>query len=764
MNTHDNIYNILNKLAGLEPSVSQPPSLLQQLNEGAVHAPLSLKDRLQQKLAETKTMDEDMLSAKQQKIAKLAAPVDKIDANDLKALRAGKQKAKEGNVVTGAMADKTIPVGAPIPGTNLKKTKHLDTMAEGETTQSWMKGPDDPENNVPAYQRKATEPGRQAAQKRADDSNARVGAKVFRSPRPQPMDEDDAYAGLPTMRPTTEAEENEYKTAAHELRKWMRKRGYDTKKEYRSAIKYLHSNLDSKHDDTITDSVINAYETVMKHKNAYKKTLVGEAGLDMNLLKGASGAMQGVNTDPESERNREKKYGYRTDKDDTGNEDDYDEFGNLKKTAKKSSASDGPKTKGRPKKNFGPERTTANAYKHKGTRVTEHINIETYAADTRAEIAAVFETEKIKRAKMQEAGMPMVKGPDGKQVPAFALDGKGPNDLDKQDNDDAPFDADDDKKSVFKKPNNPNRTGADTARALAQKGMPKKVNEGKQALLENSLQAIVRRFGKEVREFASNGDLDNDLYDALYDYYFDDMPYGVKKARDGDPYEWIGDHFQSAIDNGDVEINETKVHDSLSELARLAGLPSAMDNEDSGSMMDSTLQDDESAVKESTCAMTAEGQYCEMHGMADCPGMDEDMYAMNEHSLQEQCGMDMHDEPNESGMSINTSLDTKTGRKTITVTADGDAAEELASMLRMAGMADDHEHSHTPPTMVRLSSELDEYANEPDAVTAPVTAVLASGTDLHKSKNMYKPAAKGDNPMSVREDKLFKLYDAMKSK
>jgi hypothetical protein len=29
----------------------------------------------------------------------------------------------------------------------------------------------------------------------------------------------------------------------------------------------------------------------------------------------------------------------------------------------------------------------------------------------------------------------------------------------------------------------------------------------------------------------------------LYDYYFDDMPYGVQKARDGDPYEWVADRF-----------------------------------------------------------------------------------------------------------------------------------------------------------------------------------------------------------------------------
>jgi hypothetical protein len=70
--------------------------------------------------------------------------------------------------------------------------------------------------------------------------------------------------------------------------------------------------------------------------------------LDMKLLKGAQGSMKGVNTDSESERNRHKKYGYRSDRDDTGNDDDYDEFGNEKKSKKSKNKDEGPKKKGRP--------------------------------------------------------------------------------------------------------------------------------------------------------------------------------------------------------------------------------------------------------------------------------------------------------------------------------------------------------------------------------------------------------------------------------
>ena len=70
--------------------------------------------------------------------------------------------------------------------------------------------------------------------------------------------------------------------------------------------------------------------------------------LDMKLLKGLQGAMSKTQKDSESDRNIHKKYGYRSDRDDTGNDDDYDEHGNLKDKKKAKSKDDGPKKKGRP--------------------------------------------------------------------------------------------------------------------------------------------------------------------------------------------------------------------------------------------------------------------------------------------------------------------------------------------------------------------------------------------------------------------------------
>ena len=74
-----------------------------------------------------------------------------------------------------------------------------------------------------------------------------------------------------------------------------------------------------------------------------------------------------------------------------------------------------------------------------------------------------------------------------------------------------------------------------------------------------TLDHIVKRFKHEVKVFVEDGDLDDDLYHALFDYYNDagEMPYGVAKARTGDPFEWIGERFYRDLsDEGLVEASD----------------------------------------------------------------------------------------------------------------------------------------------------------------------------------------------------------------
>jgi len=62
----------------------------------------------------------------------------------------------------------------------------------------------------------------------------------------------------------------------------------------------------------------------------------------------------------------------------------------------------------------------------------------------------------------------------------------------------------------------------------------------------DSLEQIISRFKHEVKNFLKGAEMDNNLYDALYDYYVHsgEMPYGVAKAREGDPYEWVSSRFE----------------------------------------------------------------------------------------------------------------------------------------------------------------------------------------------------------------------------
>jgi hypothetical protein len=287
---------------------------------------------------------------------------------------------------------------APAKIVNKATQSRFQKISEGEYQDAPNK------SDIPAAQRKAKAvPGDDSwktSQQDLDDEAsksptgsaglAKAKARLGMNEVSMTCDEDDgdAYAKLPAVRKTAGHEHQEYERAAQTFRKWMRKRGWDTKKEMKHALKYVMDNLDSTHDDTLTPEVKEACQCCMKHRDA-----VSESGLDMNLLKRAQGGMKGVNTDPESERNSGKKYGYRNDRDDTGNDDDYDEHGNeKKKVAKKSST--GPAKQGRPKKNFGPERTTAKAYKHKGERVSENVNLSTFVEDTMSELDAIIVNEK----------------------------------------------------------------------------------------------------------------------------------------------------------------------------------------------------------------------------------------------------------------------------------------------------------------------------------------------------------------------------------
>jgi hypothetical protein len=135
---------------------------------------------------------------------------------------------------------------------------------------------------------------------------------------------------------------------------------------------------------------------------------------------------------------------------------------------------------------------------------------------------------------------------------------------------------------------------ADVAQDTAPKqGMAEGSMPVKESVLTDStghtLSHILQRFSREVADFEKGGDLDQDLYEALYDYYFDDMPYGIKKARTGDPEEWISDRLADEL---------------------------GMNESNSGMIMPEAMP-----MLEGSCNMTAEGEYCPEHGLSECGTM-----------------------------------------------------------------------------------------------------------------------------------------------
>jgi hypothetical protein len=125
----------------------------------------------------------------------------------------------------------------------------------------------------------------------------------------------------------------------------------------------------------------------------------------------------------------------------------------------------------------------------------------------------------------------------------------------------------------------------------------------------------------------------------------------------------------------------------------------------------------------------------------------EDEDDMNEAVDLEECygqAMMSSQPEQESGMNINASTDTKTGHKSLTVTAQGEAAEQLAQLLKLSGVgAGNAAHD----------AEMEEaYANEPNPETQGVEVQLAQGNDLNRPKTMHPHSYRqGDNPMAMRE-------------
>jgi len=65
--------------------------------------------------------------------------------------------------------------------------------------------------------------------------------------------------------------------------------------------------------------------------------------------------------------------------------------------------------------------------------------------------------------------------------------------------------------------------------------------------MKTKLSEICEKHKAEIPTFLETWDMSDALFQDLYEYYFDDMPYGTRKARDADPYEWVAERFNDDV-------------------------------------------------------------------------------------------------------------------------------------------------------------------------------------------------------------------------
>lgn len=120
-------------------------------------------------------------------------------------------------------------------------------------------------------------------------------------------------------------------------------------------------------------------------------------------------------------------------------------------------------------------------------------------------------------------------------------------------------------------------TGMNAAGAPPEQEMPKGMKKklGKKTVKESigspSLAQIIHAYPHEIKKLLELGEMDDDLYSALFDYYFNagEMPYGVAKARDGDPYQWIFQRLEQDIQ--DYELQEGLIGGTIGGIAGKLG-------------------------------------------------------------------------------------------------------------------------------------------------------------------------------------------------
>jgi hypothetical protein len=316
-------------------------------------------------------------------------------------------------------------------------------------------------------------------------------------------------------------------------------------------------------------------------------------------------------------------------------------------------------------------------------------------------------------------------------------------------------------------------------------GLKKHVKESRVMEAHSTFDHIIQRYPAEVKQFERTQQLDDDLYDALYDYYRNagEMPYAVAKARSGDPKSWISEKF--ARDIGIGTQTELPFNDELDEIAQLAGLNSigqepVMDENfgqgclktQVGGYLDGEVEEGNEFSGALAAAKASHQKEFNVNGKT-YPVKEDEMEEGNEFSGALAAARASGQKEFEvDGKQYTVKEDVN-----LNITANGE--QDAVNLIRkLSGLStiempqeepcpcqDDITQSGLNVIELPVDEDRDiEYTNTPREKVAPIGAAYPSGTDLHKAKKSYSDRPyRGDNPMADRrvEETLWKKYSSM---
>lgn len=169
----------------------------------------------------------------------------------------------------------------------------------------------------------------------------------------------------------------------------------------------------------------------------------------------------------------------------------------------------------------------------------------------------------------------------------------------------------------------------------------------------------------------------------------------------------------------------------------------------------------EKAKKLAETEEVEEAKDCKCEG--ECKCKDKQLDEMRQLAGLMECG-EMWDAPvsqapavdlQKSKMTVTTSMDSEAGTKQVTVTAEGDGADELMRVLQMAGI-------NVAPTGNTL---VDEVANEPNPQTLDSKSMLIDlSGGLNAPHGQYNPDRARDNSMTMVGEAVDNLAARLKAK